>query len=78
MAENTQESTVIAPDDLIPRSEELDRFASLLPIEEFGMYATRIFNLFFWGGGASWKVDFSDGPSRIQFYGAKESSLDFA
>ena len=48
MAENTQESTVIAPDDLIPRSEELDRFASLLPIEEFGMYATRIFNL--WGG----------------------------
>jgi len=52
MAENTQESTVIAPDDLIPRSEELDRFASLLPIEEFGMYATRIFNLFFFWGGS--------------------------
>ena len=47
MAENTQESAVIAPENLISRSEELDRFASLLPLEEFGMYATRIINL--WG-----------------------------
>ncbi len=47
MAENTQESTFTMSEDLISRSEELDRFAELLPIEEFGMYATRIFNL--WG-----------------------------
>ena len=47
MAENTQESAVIAPEDLISRSKELDRFASLLPLGEFGMNATRILNL--WG-----------------------------
>jgi len=47
MNENTQSPLFTENGNLISRNDELEEFASRLPIDEFGMYADRIFNV--WG-----------------------------
>lgn len=47
MNESTHKTIISESENLISRSEELEAFASLLHFEDFGVYSTRIYNL--WG-----------------------------